>query len=59
MVFFVRVCMEVENVNVEEGETALSAELVRNTSAMPGAGTGMEQVLAFVSHDMVVTFKVP
>jgi len=51
--------MEVENVNVEEGETALSAELVRNTSAMPGAGTGMEQVLAFVSHDMVVTFKVP
>jgi hypothetical protein len=46
-------------VAVEEGETALSASLVRKTSAKHGAGMGIEQVLADVSHWIVVTFRVP
>ena len=49
----------VGNVTVEEGETALSALLVRKTIAAPGAGTGIEHVLAAWSHCTVVTFSVP
>jgi hypothetical protein len=58
-VLTVRVCVLVAYVTVEAGETALSAPLVRKTRAKPGAGTGTEQVLADVSHDIVVTFSVP
>jgi hypothetical protein len=46
-------------VMVEVGDTALSALLVRKTSAKAGAGTGIEHVLAFWLHSIVVTFSVP
>jgi hypothetical protein len=49
----------VGNVTVEEGETALSALLVRKTIAAPGAGTRIEHVFASWSHSTVVTFSVP
>ena len=51
--------MDVAYVTVEAGETALSASLVRKTSAKHGAGIGIEQVLAVVSHCTVVTFRSP
>lgn len=51
----VRVCVLVAYVTVEAGETVL----MRKTRAKPRAGTGTEQVLADVSHDMIVTFSVP
>src|SRR6266702_5442794 len=59
MVLTVRVWAVVGYVTVDAGETALSASLVRKTSAKPGAGTGTAQVLAVVSHCTVVTFRSP
>ena len=49
----------VGNVTVDVGETALIASEVRKTSAKPGAGTGIEHVLAVWSQSMDVTFSVP
>jgi hypothetical protein len=54
-----RVYAVVGNVKVELGVTARSALLVRKTSAKPGAGTGIEHVLALWLHSIVVTFSVP
>jgi hypothetical protein len=49
----------VGNVTVDVGETALMASSVRKTRAKPGAGTGIEHVLAVWSQLIVVTFNVP
>jgi hypothetical protein len=49
----------VGNVTVDVGDTASRASGVRKTRAKPGAGTGIEQVLAVWSQSMVVTFNVP
>jgi len=59
MVLTVRVWAVVGYVTVDAGETALSASLVRKTSAKPGAGTDTAQVLAVVSHCTVVRFRSP
>ena len=49
----------VGNVTVDVGETASRASEVRKTRAKPGAGTGIEHVLAVWSQATVVTFSVP
>jgi len=49
----------VGNVTVDVGDTASRASEVRKTRAKPGAGTGIEHVLAAWSQLMVVTFNVP
>jgi hypothetical protein len=49
----------VGNVTVDVGETASRASSVRKTRAKPGAGTGIEHVLAVWSQATVVTFSVP
>ena len=60
-----KMCVEVlrtvvvGNVTVDVGVTALIASEVRKTSAKPGAGTGIEHVLAVWSQLMDVTFSVP
>lgn len=51
---FVFVYAVVENVTV-----LISGSAVRNTSAKAGAGTGMRQVFALVSHAIDTTFKSP
>lgn len=58
-VFCVFVSDVVGKVTVDEGSDSEKASPVRNTSAKPGAGTSMEQVLAPWSQGTLTTFSAP